>query len=375
MKELTGQDIICVSTVDWEPLWTRKQQIMSRLPASNRILYIEPPQSFIAHLKDPGLRDTVSHCGQPAQRLQDNLWRYKPRRVIPFASRYPGINPLNQRRLAAEIQAQADLIGMKNPIIWTYNHTSCDLFAQLRHQLLIYDCVDEHGAYAGFNAGLVRGMEKRLVEAADVTFCTARGLYEVRQAWAREIWLSPNAADVEHFSRADTAEIVVAPELRELPHPVLGFIGALKEWIDLDLFAAAATAFPEGSVVIVGPVGAGLDVSELKKYPNLHFLGRKSKDDLPSYLAGMDVCLNPFRQDELTASVSPLKFYEYLASGRPVASVPMPELAEFDDIVEFGAGPQGFVQAIRRALEDSSRKNKRGWSVQRKIPGRVVLIL
>ena len=45
MKELHNQDIICISSVDWEPLWTRKQQVMSRLPASNRILYVEPPVS------------------------------------------------------------------------------------------------------------------------------------------------------------------------------------------------------------------------------------------------------------------------------------------------------------------------------------------
>jgi len=168
----------------------------------------------------------------------------------------------------------------------------------------------------------------------------------------------PNAADVEHFSQADAPGCVVASELLELPRPILGFIGAVKEWIDLDLFAAAAAAFPAGSVVIVGPVGAGLDLGQLKKHSNIHFLGRQSKEELPHFLAGMDVCLNPFRQDELTISVSPLKFYEYLASGRPVASVPMPELAEFADLVEFGSGPQGFVQAIHRALSDSPRKKQ-----------------
>ncbi|HBQ25264.1 MAG TPA: glycosyltransferase family 1 protein, partial [Syntrophomonas sp.] len=48
-------DIVCVSSVDWEPLWTRKQQIMSRLPEEHRILYLEPPISFLSPYKDPGV--------------------------------------------------------------------------------------------------------------------------------------------------------------------------------------------------------------------------------------------------------------------------------------------------------------------------------
>ena len=358
MQELTGQDIICVSTVDWDPLWTRKQQIMSRLPASNRILYVEPPQSYIAHIKDPQLAAARRLAGQPPRRLRDNLWVYKPRRIVPFASRFAGINPFNQRRLAEEIRHQAGALGLRDYILWTYNHTSCDLCPHLPYRLMVYDCVDEHGAYAGFNYQLVRRMEQRLVKASDLTFCTARGLYETRQTWAREIWLSPNAADVEHFAQADTPQAREQSPLAALPGPVLGFIGAVKEWIDLDLLLAAAQEFAQGSLVIIGPVGAGLDVSRLERLPNVHLLGRRERQDLPGFLAGMDVCLNPFRQDELTINVSPLKFYEYLASGRPIASVPMPELADFKGLVEFGAGAQGFVQAIRRALDDNPRKQE-----------------
>ncbi|HHV17239.1 MAG TPA: glycosyltransferase family 1 protein, partial [Gelria sp.] len=146
------------------------------------------------------------------------------------------------------------------------------------------------------------------------------------------------------------------PELDKLPRPILGFVGAIKEWIDLELVAALADSFPEGSVVMVGPVGFNIDVSELEKRSNVHLLGFKNRDLLPTYLKGFDVCLNPFRQNTLTATVSPLKFYEYLASGKPIASVPMPEIMGFKPVVEFGEGSADFVAAVRRALEDTPEK-------------------
>ena len=125
-----------------------------------------------------------------------------------------------------------------------------------------------------------------------------------------------------------------------------GLCGAIKEWIDLDLMVALADAFPGGSVVMVGPVGANIDVSMLEKRPNVHLLGRRDREQLPAYIKGFDVCLNPFRQNTLTSTVSPLKFYEYLASGKPIASVPMPEIMDFAGLVEFGSGTEGFIQAV-----------------------------
>jgi len=352
---MENQDIICISSVDWEPLWTRKQQVMSRLPVSNRILYVEPPISFLSRFKDPAVAFKKDIAGK-VRKERENIWLLSPPVVLPFGSRYPGINPINQRLIAKSIKKAADELGFKKPLLWTYLHTSADLVGHLGERLVIYDCVDEHSAYEGFNPSLVKAMERRLLSRCDIVFCTARGLYEDKAPYCREIHLSPNAANVEHFAKADREETPLAPEMEDLPHPVLGFVGAIKEWIDLPLLAALARAFPQGSLVMIGPVGAGIDLSSLKELRNVHFLGHRDREVLPRYLKGFDVCLNVFKENELTSTVSPLKFYEYLASGRPVASVPMPEIMEFQDVVEFGRGKEGFIEAVRRALDDTPEK-------------------
>lgn len=356
MEELQNQDIICISSVDWEPLWTRKQQVMSRLPVSNRILYVEPPVSWLSPFKDPACWGKWSTWREGIRQLNDNIFLLSPPVMPPFSNIYPGINRINQQILAAAIRNAARQLDMHKPILWTYLHSSAPLAGRLGEKLLVYDCVDEHSEYKGFNPEAVRAMERELLGRADIVFVTAQGLYRDKKPFCREIHLSPNAADVDHFMLADSPLTPVAPELVDLTGPVLGFIGAIKEWVDLDLLQQVAQRRPDWTLVMVGPVGAGLDVASLERLPNVTFLGRRDRQVLPQYLKGFDVCLNPFRLNRLTETVSPLKFYEYLASGKPIASVPMPEIQEFADVVEFGEGLDGFLAAIERALDDSPEK-------------------
>ncbi|MGE5544897.1 MAG: glycosyltransferase [Bacillota bacterium] len=358
MKELQNQDIICISSVDWEPLWTRKQQVMSRLPVSNRILYVEPPISWLSPFKDPACWGKWRSWKEGIRQLNDNIFLLSPPVMPPFSNIYPEINRINQRILAGAIRKAARRLDMRNPILWTYLHSSAPLAGRLGEKLLVYDCVDEHSEYKGFNPEAVRAMERELLGRADIVFVTAQGLYRDKKPFCREIHLSPNAADVDHFMQADDPLTPVAPELVDLTAPVLGFVGAIKEWVDLDLLQQIARRRPDWTLVMVGPVGAGLDVSSLERLPNLIFLGRRDRQVLPQYLKGFDVCLNPFRLNRLTETVSPLKFYEYLASGKPIASVPMPEIRNFAAVVEFGEGPDGFLAAIERALDDSPEKKQ-----------------
>jgi glycosyltransferase involved in cell wall biosynthesis len=359
MKELQHQNIICISSVDWEPLWTRKQQVMSRLPVSNRILYVEPPISWLSPIKDPACWGKWRTWREGIRQLSDNIFLLSPPVMPPFSNLYPGINRINQSILAGAIRKAARRLDMHDPILWTYLHSSAPLAGKLGEKLLVYDCVDEHSEYKGFNPAVVRAMEKELLGKADMVFVTAQGLYRDKAPYCREIHLSPNAADVDHFMLADDPLTPLAPELVDLTGPVLGFVGAIKEWVDLDLLQHVAENRPDCTLVMVGPVGVDVDVSGLQRLPNVIFLGRRDRQVLPQYLKGFDVCLNPFRLNRLTETVSPLKFYEYLASGRPIASVPMPEIQDFADVVEFGKGPEGFLAAVGRALDDSAEKKQR----------------
>ncbi len=349
-KLLENQDIICISSVDWEPIWTRKQQVMSRLPTSNRILYVEPPISLLSPFKDPSCWKKWKTWSEGLRKWRENIYLYSPPVILPFGSVYRTINWLNQSWLLPFLRAAVRKLNFQDPILWTYLPNTADLVGKLGEKLVIYDCVDEHSAYTGFRPATVASLEKKLLQKADIVFVTAKGLYQAKKPYCKEIHLIPNAADVAHFRRALDPATPVAPELKNLPRPVVGFIGVIQDWIDTDLIAELAKRKPSWSFVLVGPAAPGIDLSKLRALPNVYLLGRKEKEVLPSYLKGFDVCLNPFRLNRLTATVSPLKFYEYLASGKPVVSAPLPEVEPYSGIVEIATTPEEFAQKIENAI-------------------------
>ena len=85
----------------------------------------------------------------------------------------------------------------------------------------------------------------------------------------------------------------------------------------------------------------------------MQLFGRRPYDELPSYLKGFDVCLNPYVLDGTALNCSPLKLYEYIASGKPVVSVDMPEARRFGDTVLIGRNYDEILSQLERALDPS----------------------
>jgi glycosyltransferase involved in cell wall biosynthesis len=107
----------------------------------------------------------------------------------------------------------------------------------------------------------------------------------------------------------------------------------------------------------VGPIQPGdVDESRLAALPNVHLLGGKSLAELPAYLKAMDVALIPYKLNELTRNIFPLKLYEYLAAGLPVVAAALPELAPFADRVSLASKPGDYPGLIREALASDSRE-------------------
>lgn len=354
---LENQQIICISSVDWDPIWTRKQQVMSRLPGSNTVLYVEPPISLLSPFKDPACWRKWTTWRQGVRPWRDNIYLWSPPVTLPFGNIYPWVNRINQWWIGLFLQQVVRRLGFSRPILWTYLPNTVDLVGKLGEKLLVYDCVDEHSAYTGFNKEAVQSMERKLLQKCGVVFTTARGLFEDKRQYNANTHLLPNAANVELFGKAQSPETPIPDDIAAIPHPIIGFVGVIQDWVDLSLIESTAKAHPDWSVVLVGPVGPGVELQSLKDCANVHFLGRRDQAELPKYLKVFDVCLNPFRLNELTRTVSPLKFYEYLASGKPIVTVPMPEIESYGDVVEI-APPDRFVQAVARALAEETEAKK-----------------
>ena len=346
------KQIVCLSTSPWYPIPTRKQQVMSRLKDAE-ILYFDPSITVIAPLKDKLARPKLKAYRNPGEQVQGNITVYALPTVLPFFNKYRWINRLNQRRIARFVRKTMIRHGFEKPVLWTYSPVSADAVDHIPHSALVYDCVDRHSAYGGLmNPAVVDQMELDLAGKADMVFATAQGLCDRLRAANPKARFIPNGANYELFAKA--SEPCPMPEdLVDLTGPVLGFVGALQECIGYGFVEAAAKARPDWNFVFIGRENPGVDLSALRALPNTRFLGLKPHDQLPGYLAHFDVCLNLFAQSDLSKDVSPLKFYEYLATGKPIVSTPQPDqVLQFAPVIHIAHTAEEFISCCAAALED-----------------------
>lgn len=348
------KQIVCLATSPWYPIPTRKQQVMSRIPDA-QILYFDPSVTYLAPLRDREAKKKLKAYRAPALTPQENIHVYSLPPVLPFFYRFRWINRWNQKKIARFIRKKMQQHGIYDPVLWVYSPVCCDLVREVPHSALVYDCVDRHSAYGGqMDPALVDRMELELAGAADQVFATAQSLCERLQTANPGSVFIPNGANYERFAQAAQPQ-PVPREMAALQGPVFGFVGALQQCISYELVLAAAQARPDWNFVFIGGKKPGVDLTALEQQDNIHFLGLKPNEALPQYLAHFDVCLNLFAPSDLSKDVSPLKFYEYLATGKPIVSTPQPEqVLQYAPLIHIAGDCDAFLAACQAALDDTA---------------------
>src|SRR5260370_959873 len=144
-------------------------------------------------------------------------------------------------------------------------------------------------------------------------------------------------------------------DLREIPHPRIGYSGHIKRQLDWQLLRDLTARHPNWFFVFVGSANAHSEilghVEELSLRKNVRFLGSKTALQLAAYPQHFDVCVMPYRNDDYTKYIYPLKIHEYLSSGRPVIETPIPSLVAFRDSVRLPENAEQWTVAIAQSLE------------------------
>ncbi|MEZ6072010.1 MAG: glycosyltransferase [Pirellulales bacterium] len=295
-------------------------------------------------------RRLLRGLSRPRQ-VEPNLWVFSPL-VLPWHNRV-ATRRLNERVLAGALQRVTRQLGFRRPIVWTYNPLVEPLISRLDASLVVYHCVDDLGAVPGAPTDVIEACERRITADADLVLTTSRNLQRRLEPLnpAATSYL-PNVADYEHFSTA-RADGPLPEDLRAIPRPRIGFIGAVSHYkVDFELVAEVARRRPDWHWVLIGQVGEGQPQSlpEVLDAPNVHLLGPRSYGRLPDYLRGFDVATIPARVNPYTESMFPMKFFEYLAAGCSVVASNVPALDEFSHACQLVAGADDFTAAIARVL-------------------------
>lgn len=336
--------IVYLSELKWRYLRTRKQQMVRRFPQSWRILFVEPYALGRENCFRRRQEQNVVHVTVPYFKNFPQAWLQKlmgcklVRAAVIFA---------NACWLEAVLQVsgfrRADVVVVSNlyyaPIVRL-------LFGKIP---VIYDRNDDHLSFPMTPPWAPRYFFS-LCRRADKIVCSSPSLTNQIPAEHRQkVLLIGNGVDTGLFKEAAHP----APEMAKMPRPVLVYLGALSEWLDMPLLQQVAAAHADKSLVLIGPVAPAVRpaLTRLLLKPNAHHLGEISHDLIPGYLAAADVCLIPFVKNNLTAGVNPNKLYEYLAAGKPVVSIDFSaDVAAIEHDVFLAHDHGSFVRQIDAAL-------------------------
>jgi len=348
------QNIVCISTIDWDFVWQGHQEIMSTLARQgHRVLFIENTGVRRASFKDfPRLRGRLKNWRKGIggiRKVMDNVYVYAPL-VLPFP--YSRVAQLINRWLVRwTLRKWMKPMRFDSPIVWTWLPTpmALDLIAFFDPQLTIYYCCDNFAATSA-TSRWVRESEERLLREADMVFAHSKSLYDRCAQIAKEVHVFQYGFNQGVFGKVDTAE---PADLAGIPRPILGYVGGLHKHVDLALLKQVAEVHPAYSLVCIGPLQES--VGTVSVLPNVHFLGQKRYEELPSYISRFDVGLIPYQLNDYTRSVYPNKLNEYLVLGKPVVSTKLPEVEYFNcchhGIVTVAENSQDFVRAVKDVID------------------------
>ncbi|MBN3038399.1 MAG: YdcF family protein [Candidatus Omnitrophica bacterium] len=361
---LKNENVICISSIDWDFIWQGHQEIMSTFAATgNRVLFIENTGVRMPTLRDfPRLKKRIANWFRGIggiRKERENLYVFSPL-VVPFP--YSHIARwINRHLLMYVLNRWMKAMDFNNPVIWTFLPTglTLDLINDISKKATIYYCIDNFSVSSSL-ANKVRATEKKLIKQADLVFVTANELYKYCSQYSSKVYIFPFGVNIENFERVRSdAGPMIPDDLKAIKRPIIGYIGGVHKWIDLDLIKDLAQRHHEYSFVFIGPLQT--DVSGLSDIKNIHFLGPKAHTQLPEYVNYFNVGIIPYLLTDYTRNVYPTKLNEYLALGKPVVSTNLLEVNTFNErhgnIVAVAKDTKGFADALEKAVSSEGGAN------------------
>jgi glycosyltransferase involved in cell wall biosynthesis len=362
---LKNKDIICFGPSDWwgmNPSCTT--HIMRHLAEANRVLYVNPVSSDLLGVRTrKGLGRRIlrklKSMAKFVRRGGDNLFILSPL-FFPMQGNVL-IDAMNNLLLKFQLRAVMFFIRMQRPILWVENIRAADVMRSISRPAVIYHVSDrfDRCPYTR-NKDKVMQRESVVTDQSDRIICVSRKLYEWKKPLGSKVHYLPHGVDFELF-RAAADGSAECKLLAGVPRPIAGYFGTLTAENDIELLTYCCTQNPDISFVFAGQITAG-DYSGLSKLPNVFFLGRLPYEQIPGLCVNFDVCMLPWKVNEWIISCNPLKLLEYMASGKPIVSVYIDEIAaKYSDVLTVASNMDEFSKGIRYELDNDSetRKNAR----------------
>ena len=362
---MSHADILCITLSTWDgPKRVRHNLMREYAKRGHRVIFVEVWLTWIKLFRGPMYWKAAANVFREPRLTEEGIYVAAMPPLLPGGEWVKFINDVNWSIIQWWLQRFVlRKIPLNSPRLFLFAHTAARLVGKFNESVSIYFCNDPFKQIFEFKSAHenLGRLEDELTARVDVVFAVSEKLVEERKKFNPNTFLIPHAADIELFQKAMDGSLAIPADLAACPKPVFGHIGVLNNRIDVDLLRELSRLMPQASFVLIGPVIEVMpqfrqQLDSLKSCGNIFFLGNKEEETLPSYLAGIDVCIVPYVWNDFTKYIKAnAKFYQAVASGRPVVSTIGP--ADFDEeIVITAKTSTQFVDALRKALGMKSEK-------------------
>jgi len=236
------------------------------------------------------------------------------------------------------------------PIVWTSLPSSISYQGCFGESLIVYYCGDDFSYLAGVDHKLVSEFERALIEKSDHVFVASQVLVEKFNN--PKVTLLEHGVDTQLFSEEKSRAIDLPTD-----KPIAGFYGALAHWLDQDLLIKLALKRKDWNFVFVGQ--CLVDVQSLLNLPNVHWLGPRPHNALPSYSQHWQVSMLPFILNDQILACNPLKLREYMAAGTPILATSFPALKPYKNLLHSISNVEQASKALDQVLQDTKHTERK----------------
>lgn len=345
--------IVSLSVDSWGARWNSRHQVLTRLAGQFPVIWVNPAPEW--------RRAAAVRRWKPHERTIDGLPRnfvvHDSSTLTPIVYRPRWLSSALLRARLARARASLIRRGCTHIVLYVWHVNYADAVSAMRSDLSVYHIYDEY-SHSEHELPLDTA-EERLVRSVGQVFTVSPMMQARKGVLNRHSTLISNGVDYDAFA----TPVTEPSDIRSIPHPRLGYTGYVKKQIDWDMLLELAQRRPDWSFVFVGARHNHPEIdavlTRLDALPNVHFLGEKPTSELSRYPQHFDVCLMPYRLNDYTKYIYPLKLHEYLATGRPVVSVPLPALRASEHLVTTARGAAEWERAIAHELEPTAMDPER----------------
>jgi glycosyltransferase involved in cell wall biosynthesis len=282
-----------------------------------------------------------------------------PINFIPEGRIFRGLLNLNQLIIARRLKKILREEKISEFIyINAFNFHYPDIAEKIKPTLSVYQCVDpmivpydmKHGIYS----------ENQLVKKSDLVICTSKALYLEKSSQNSNTYFVPNGTDLNPTS-VKNAYFGLHEKLKSISGPLIGYLGTIERRINYELIADVIMLNPDKSFVFAGPVSEGFVPEAFYKFKNVHFLGAIAHQEVEQIISNFDVAIIPFKKDEVSKTIFPIKLFEYLSAGKAVVATDFNEdLKDYtEDYVAYCGTATSFSNALNEFLKQDGEDEKK----------------